>query len=642
MFKFFNLIRSIGLKNFVRKAFIYGYRKFGIQKLFAKYYDYSTGLGRESDNLQFEWDRIPFLSSKSINKVSEYVLRMSDDLKQKVTKECDNILSKKLLLFSFHRIHFDKIDFNFDPLENVYWENGDHFSAYSQFDPKRGDIKRVWELNRFQFLDCLLVGFILSDDNRKDKIQSFFIHILDKWMIQNPHDRSVAWGCSQEISIRSIKLIFLFRYLQIQDKEITKKIRNLLILSAQHVNREINYAKTQRNNHAITESVFLMIYGLLFDDGDFSKKVYKKGLNTLNYCITDQFFNDGTYIQNSYTYQRFALQSLSLAYQINNDEFLLKTLGDVFEKSNVFLYNSIIDDKGDFPNYGPNDGALLYNWSLTDYRDMRPIINILSTLSNKCSVYNEDNLLLDTIIVTGGTIFDKCITKPEVKDSFETTGYYFLKNQFYSIFFRCGNYRGRFPSQNDMLHVDIWKNKKPLIIDAGTYEYFGKSGVENFHKYLSTSAHNTIRIGNLEQLDKGPRFTWLSSVDAELNLIDENKIEGTSHAYKGRIGGDPIHRRTISINEHSIEIVDDLKNVKGREIELFWHTTEDEKFENVINGYYLKKNKTILTFDLREKYTIEQFLQGHSLYYAQNDENWSIRLSCITTENDLIIKTMIK
>ena len=41
------------------------------------------------------------------------------------------------------------LNFNKDYLEGVIWDKGLDLSKYSQFDKKYGDIKRVFEINRF-------------------------------------------------------------------------------------------------------------------------------------------------------------------------------------------------------------------------------------------------------------------------------------------------------------------------------------------------------------------------------------------------------------------------------------------------------------------------------------------------------------
>jgi hypothetical protein len=129
----------------------------------------------------------------------------------------------------------------------------------------------------------------------------------------------------------------------------------MMVHSAKHVYREIGYAKTQRNNHAITESIFLMLFGSLFRGNLFANKCIDRGEKTLEFSLEDQFFSDGIYIQNSFTYQRFALQSLVLAYEMLQNGKLKEKIRTVFKNNLVFLFNITFGKEGDFPNYGPNE-----------------------------------------------------------------------------------------------------------------------------------------------------------------------------------------------------------------------------------------------------------------------------------------------
>ena len=302
MFNFWALYKSIGLKNFITKGLIYSYRKTGLQRYFTKYYSLDENPGNQFETAFPLWEHVVFLNTSSLNVVSGFLNDLNEDVKKELNDECDRVLSGKYSLFSYHNIDIGIPDFNKNPFDDIHWKVGKHSSKYFQFDPDNGDIKRVWELNRVQFLDALLCGYVLADDERKDNIRYFFLNLFNEWVKQSPHEQSVAWACSQEISIRCIKLIFLFRYLEIDPADKSYTIfRNLLVHSAKHVAREINYAKAQRNNHAITESTYLILFGKLFEGCDLADRYYSTGIDVLDYCLDDQFYKDGTYIQNSIT-----------------------------------------------------------------------------------------------------------------------------------------------------------------------------------------------------------------------------------------------------------------------------------------------------------------------------------------------------
>jgi hypothetical protein len=638
MVKIFNLINSIGVKNSIKKVTIYLYRKFGFEKFFTRYHDFNEVIKLDSSGTFVDWSQINFLSDHALNNIKNFFKSLDNQARTKINTECASVINGSFLLFSHHILHFNVIDFNFDPFEKVKWKKGNHSSAYFQFDSCFGDIKRVWELNRMQFLDPLIGGYLLADSKGANEIRNYFCNLFEQWLVQNPHEQSVAWACSQEISIRCIKLIFIFRYLEIDEKsEIFLRFNTLISLSAKHVLSKIEYAKTQRNNHAITESTFLILFGKLLK----ANRYYNLGLRTLQYCINDQFYPDGTYIQNSFTYQRFALQSLVLAYGALEDGNLKSRIKEVMALSLAFLYNIMFGQSGDFPNYGPNDGSMLYNWGLNDYRDMRPIINTISYITSDRLIFREPQLFLDTAICLGKKDFPTEVTHPPNKLIFDSTGFYLLKNEAISILFRCGSYKGRFPSQNDMLHIDIWKKGRPCLIDSGSYEYFGREGTKNFIKYLSTSAHNTIRINGLDQLDKGPRFMWLSSMDAKLLSYGTDFVSGESYAYKGRVSGNPVHRRSITMKKNSITVEDEVFNAKGKLIDLFWHTSDESPLKRDQLRFTLKDSELILQIKSNGNLAIEQFTFNYSLYYGASQSGFGIRCSATALSDKFWITTLI-
>ena len=54
---------------------------------------------------------------------------------------------------------------------------------------------------------------------------------------------------------------------------------------------------------------------------------------------------------------------------------------------------------GDFPNYGPNDGSILYNFGLNDYRDLKPILNQLELLLKGQYCFDDISTKIDSNII---------------------------------------------------------------------------------------------------------------------------------------------------------------------------------------------------------------------------------------------------
>ena len=87
----------------------------------------------------------------------------------------------------------------------------------------------------------------------------------------------------------------------------------------------------------------------------------EKAYKWLNEVIDEQFMDDGGYCQFSFNYERLVLQDLECVLSIEK-----KTGKNLSDRSKEKIKNAAIlmyqcqDESGDVPNYGYNDGALVF------------------------------------------------------------------------------------------------------------------------------------------------------------------------------------------------------------------------------------------------------------------------------------------
>ena len=254
------------------------------------------------------------------------------------------------------------------------------------------------------------------------------------------------------------------------------------------IDLNIDYAaKSVRNNHSISEAIGLLVGGLLFPEFPESQHFKKKGLAYLCNEINYQIYNDGTYIQHSFNYQRLALDILSFAILI------MKKIKNIMIPNNILvghkkLYtclNSFTQENGYLPNYGSND-AYLFPIGDYNYRDYRQSFNF-------ASVVNQGVLLFDSTLKNIVDLFNLTYSEKPIfvdKDvSFEVGGYYILKNERIFIFIRCPNYKDR-PAQNDVFHMDIWIDGENIFSDAGSYSYNTDKAIKK--EFIGMTGHNTF------------------------------------------------------------------------------------------------------------------------------------------------------
>ena len=87
----------------------------------------------------------------------------------------------------------------------------------------------------------------------------------------------------------------------------------VIYASVHHVYHHINFSRIAvRNNHAITETLFLTVSNVLFPFIPETKKWAADGKKWFEEEIDYQIYNDGTFLQFSMNYHRVVVQLLSL------------------------------------------------------------------------------------------------------------------------------------------------------------------------------------------------------------------------------------------------------------------------------------------------------------------------------------------
>ena len=138
------------------------------------------------------------------------------------------------------------------------------------------------------------------------------------------------------------------------------------------------------------------------------------------------------------------------------------------------------------------------------------------------------------------------------------SGYVTLDGSDTWAFTRCCTYECR-PAQADMLHVDIWWRGHNVVADAGTYSYNAAAPWRN--GLAHTRVHNTIEVDGLDQMRRGPRFTWFDWTESQIirhESGDSFKIfEGEHNGYSVRLG--IVHRRTLILaGDTAWIVIDDI------------------------------------------------------------------------------------
>lgn len=497
-------------------------------------------------------------------------------------------------------------DFNLDPVHDIDWPVGEHWMGFAHSGPPRDDIKLVWEASRFT------LAYTLARAYRRDRNEQWaqaFWTMFDAWQEHNPPQQSAAWACGQEMTFRLMAV--LFATFATLDAPATTPARlqavsQLAWQTARHLNVNINYARSQGNNHALSEAAGLWTVGLLFDELPRAEHWRTLGTKILAAECKRQIYDDGSYVQHSLNYHRVMMDDLlwvqALARQ--NALTLPAAIIDRFGRATDWLAEMIDPHTGRVPNYGSNDGANVLPLSCSDYLDYRPTLQAAGLMVDgkprfRAGPWDEKNLWLagqrpnerSPQSTTSAGRHSSDI--PSIKHSslqnrnsavaLRDGGYYILRGPNSWCMTRCHTYRRR-PSQADMLHVDLWMDGLNILRDAGSYAYYHRDP-EWMHYFHSTAAHNTVEIDGQNQMTKGPRFLWFHWIRSRVLEFagDEHtgRFVGEHYGYT-RLPGSPIHRRTIEHTDNRWTIADEVRTtgrndfvVRYRLAPLDWHASNN-------------------------------------------------------------------
>jgi len=455
-----------------------------------------------------------------------------------------------------------------------------HWVDINDFSVTAGDIKYVWEKSRFSFLHTI----IRYDYHFEEDCSEWVLSEIESWIDSNPINCGPNYKCSQEISLRMLNWLFALYYYKNSTaltEERFQKIMHSCYWQLHHVRQNIDFSRIAvRNNHAITETMMLYFGGIFFPFFPNAKKWSEEGLKWLEEEIAYQVYEDGTFLQFSHNYHRVLVQLLTWTLYLSNLNG--RKMSAIFinrsQKTLQYLYQCQMQENGQLPNYGANDGALFFPLNDCTYRDYRPQLNALAYYFNREDLYKEGEWQEDKdwYIASNALSFDannKIKCERHEMATFSNGGYFVMRDVDTVTFLRCGSHKDR-PSQADNLHLDLWYKGENFVRDSGSYKYNTDSDTLGF--FMGTKGHNTVMLGDNNQMKKGSRFIWYDwtqATAAELlqekeAILFSGKIRAFEYLEKGIS-----HNRTVkkSPNKAEWKICDTVEHNTGLAVRQIWN-----------------------------------------------------------------------
>jgi hypothetical protein len=474
-----------------------------------------------------------------------------------------------------------------------------HWSTFSDFEPKVGDIKWVWDASRFDWAYTLGRAWAYSQESNYAET---FWALLEDWIRDNPVNTGLNWKCGQECSLRLAALCWsagVFADAPATTTVRLEKLWSLVAALAERVRASLIYSESQNNNHLLSEALGLYVAGHALAGHPRAPEWRHSGRTRFTRAVVEQFAPDGYYAQHSWVYSRVALRAVLVFLAVAKEQ------GDPVARpllqrarSAVDFMNAMLDPaSGRLPNYGGNDGSNFASMSACDYLDFRPIVAALLYMLSGVRRFDDTPAAEEALWLPRADAVDERMTKDKAANAGDS-GYYRLNGPGSRVYVRCGRFKTR-PAHADMLHVDLWTGSENIARDAGSYQYFDARGWGIALE--GSGAHNVVTVDGQDQMRRYSRFLWSGWVRGRV-IKDEAPTDGTVHwvgehdGYR-RLG--VLHRREIFGREDEWLIIDHiLRNTRAeRAIALRWHLHSGLRWQR--SGLGIRSATTGVTVEVR-------------------------------------------
>jgi hypothetical protein len=421
-----------------------------------------------------------------------------------------------------------------------------HWTRVSDDDPARGDIKDIWELSRFGLTYSLARAYVLTDD---DQYPEAWWAALESWAANNQPNTGVNWRCGQESSLRGITWCFGYSLFADHISSTPARVElfeRLLGATQRRVRPTLGYALSQRNNHAISELVFLL---------SLSSAPESRLCGLLVEALDDQFFDDGSYSQQSPVYERLAIHALIwlMTVQPELPGGLRNHITDVLNRAGGFFERISDPVSGEFINYGPNDGSLLF--AVTEAGHLDALATLAMLGRNVSSAKAQE-----------AAIWLSAPGRATTQTGPST--YISLRSDRTLLATRIGGIARR-AADADQQAIELFIDGERVVIDPGTFRYSGRTPWRN--PFVGLDTHCAVMpLSGSADASIG-RFLRQPMNDAE--VVAHVHKDGLDVLSSQRHQNGCMLLRTIVRSDHRYAVVD---QVTGGDAVVRWNLGVDE------------------------------------------------------------------
>ena len=446
--------------------------------------------------------------------------------------------------------------FNGDPLplDLTAGASDRHWSELER-RPSEQDLKFIWEPGRLGWAISLARAYAFSGD--PVYVRDFWDNVL-QFLAIHPPNLGCQWQSAQEVALRLMALVFCDRVVASSPDTPLENRQRLWHAVAEHAQRippTLIYARSQNNNHLLSEAAGLYTAGHYLPDHPKAAQWRELGWRWLNWGFQNQIDEFGTYTQHSTTYHRLMLQLALFTDGIRREAGAPdwpEQTRTRFAAATRWLWSLTDPDNGRVPNLGANDGAYIFPLTSRPFADFRPVVAAAGRAFLDLEIYDDPSLNEMTHWLGLEAKPDPSQRQPQASDMLR------VESGPGRAFLHAARFTNR-PSHADQLHVDLWWQGVNIALDPGTYLYNASPPWENA---LGTArVHNTLTVDGEDQMRRAGRFLWLDWAQAEFlahEMDEQGGIRCLTAEHDGYKHLGVLHQRTLTAVENGWEVLDRL------------------------------------------------------------------------------------
>lgn len=466
------------------------------------------------------------------------------------------------------------IDWHLDPVHRrrapaAFWRRVPYL------DPRVGDHKVIWELNRHQHWLALGRAAWLTGNARYAAAAT---QELRSWMTANPPLAGINWSSMLELAFRSISWVWALHFLAAFDDEADSTwIVDLLAgLDRQldHVVRHLSVYFSP-NTHLLGEGLALYVAGRALPELRHAARWEEIGRRVLLREATAQINLDGGHAELSTHYHRYALDFYLFALAIarkTGDAAAGESVAEVAARLASFC-RAIAGDDGRLPTIGDDDGGLLFPICGRAPADASDSLSFAASLLGRPELAVGDPSEEVLWLLGGDRAALARRAAPHVPGSraFPDSGYVVLRSTGAHAVLDAGphGFLNGGHAHADALSIVLSVHGHPLLIDPGTATYTMDPELRD--RFRSTAMHNTVVVNGRSQAEPAGPFHWRSRADARIELWRAGRafdhVEAAHDAYAPLV-----HRRAVVRLAEDLWIVaDHLIGGGSGSMQTHWH-----------------------------------------------------------------------